>query len=117
MVDSWDQYWIAGARAGILAGELKIFTTSRVVGVCHEVTLELVWEVWQVNATLAVGQSGGRKSIPVCVCVTCAVPFIHACDGKCSVQRLLSCAIIRTPANHTVRYKGLLNVSHDSSIV
>lgn len=98
MVHSLDQHRVARPTARILTGELQPFPTGGVARVCHEGAHILVREAWQVNATLAArgacGQCCGEQAVPVSVSIA---SFI-VCDGQCTIQAVLCCPVVRTPA-------------------
>lgn len=96
MINSGHKHRVAGTLPRVLAGELQVLSTCRVIRVCHESTLELVREAWQIDSALSGSQCGACQAAPVGVKVITLV--VGVAQGEGSIQAMLCCSVVRTPA-------------------
>lgn len=65
MINGGHKHRVARTLPRVLAGELQVLSTCRIVGIRHEGTLEFVRVAWQIYSALGCSQRGGCQPAPV----------------------------------------------------
>ena len=100
MIHGLDKHWVARAFPRVLAGELQVLPTGRVVGICHESTLVLVRKAGWKNPALSIRQCVGCQAVPVCIKVITLV--VSGTKGQSTIQVMLCCSVVGTPVDQFI---------------